>query len=148
MQDLGAGWSAHGSLSLQHTGNDRLPSSEQFFIGGEGSVRGYPVGTFSGDRGHTAIFELHHPLPAVGGEGQPELAASGYFFLDYGHVTPFRAPNSLQRSFDVLSSIGWGLNASLQKRFTARLAIAFPMNEMPAQLNRYQIYLHLAASLF
>ena len=111
-------------------------------------MRGYPVGTFSGDRGHTANFELRHPLPAVGGEGQPELAASGYFFLDYGHVTPFRAPNSLQRSFDVLSSIGWGLNASLQKRFTARLAIAFPMNEVPAQLNRYQIYLQLTASLF
>ena len=31
---------------------------------------------------------------------------------------------------------------------TAWLALAFPMNKVPAQLNRYQSYLQLTASLF
>ena len=42
------------SLAFQHRNGELLPSGEQFFIGGEGTVRGYPVGAYSGDQGYAA----------------------------------------------------------------------------------------------
>ena len=40
----------------------RLPSSEQFHMGGMGSVRGYAAGEFSGDSGVVAQAELRIPI--------------------------------------------------------------------------------------
>ena len=39
IRDLGGGFSARGSFSGQWSKQSLLPSSEQFFLGGEGSVR-------------------------------------------------------------------------------------------------------------
>jgi hemolysin activation/secretion protein len=47
--------------SALYTGN-RLPSSEQFQVGGMGSVRGYSAGEFSGDSGVAATAELRIPI--------------------------------------------------------------------------------------
>lgn len=146
--DLGR-WSARAAVSFQHSGDRLLPSSEQIFIGGEGSVRGYPVGVYSGDRGYIASMELHHPLGASGGgrEGS-ELAATGFVFADYGNVKPFRPPNTALRSYEELSSLGFGVNATLFRRVSARVTFAYALNDLPQESGRYMVHCQLVASLF
>jgi hemolysin activation/secretion protein len=143
VHDFGAAWSGRASLSFQHTSEDLLPSSEQFFIGGEGSVRGYPVGSYAGDQGYLANLELHHPLGSSG-----EVAATGFFFLDHGYVRPFRPPNSSLRAYERLSSVGWGLNAVVNKRVSLRLTYAYALNDLPLEPRRYQIHFQVVASAF
>ena len=147
-QELGRGLSAIGSIVFQHTDDDLLPSSEQFFIGGEYSVRGYPPGTFAGDQGYTINVEVHHPLYASGGEGSAGLGMTGFFFADSGYVKPFRPPNSVLRSYERLSSLGWGLNASIMKRVSTRLTFAYALNDLPLEPRRYEVHFQIAASLF
>ncbi|MDV7395641.1 ShlB/FhaC/HecB family hemolysin secretion/activation protein, partial [Arthrospira platensis SPKY1] len=43
-QNLSDDWSLRGGVSFQHARDKLLPSGEQMLIGGEYSVRGYPVG--------------------------------------------------------------------------------------------------------
>lgn len=143
--DLGSGWSFRGNLNFQHTSDDLLPSSEQFFIGGEYSVRGFPIGTFAGDQGYFVNLELHHPLDLRGGPG---LATTGFFFLDHGYVKPFRPPNSLLRDYEELSGIGWGLNAAIAKRVHSRVTFAYALNDLPLEPRRYVIHFQLVASVF
>src|SRR5690606_26184777 len=76
-QGLGAGLSLRSSVGGQWARDKNLPSGEQFFLGGEGSVRGYPVGAFSGDQGYTVNVELHHPLVNTT-LGTQTVAATGF----------------------------------------------------------------------
>lgn len=146
-RNLGNGLSFRGNLSWQSTSRVLLPSSEQFFIGGEGSVRGYPVGVFSGDTGHTLNLELHHPLIAAsadtGGSG-----ASGFFFLDYGQVRPFRPPSSSLGAYEALTGVGWGLHATMGKRMYAQLTMGYGLTRVPLEPQHYEISLRLVASMF
>lgn len=144
LQDLPAGWSLRASLNFQNSSNELLPSSEQFFIGGEYSVRGYPPGVFSGDQGYAAALELHHPIP-LEGEG---VAASGFVFVDKGYVKVFRPPNSVLRDHEELSGIGVGLIASLGRRVSARLTFGYALNTLPAQPRRYAVQVQLVAGLY
>ncbi|ACL03990.1 Polypeptide-transport-associated domain protein ShlB-type [Desulfatibacillum aliphaticivorans] len=50
----------HGQYSA-----DRVPSSEQIFLGGAGSVRGYDQAEFSGDTGYYVTTELRIPIPGT-----------------------------------------------------------------------------------
>lgn len=118
-------WSLIGSLSFQHSKKPLLPSSEQFVIGGEGTVRGYPVGTYAGDSGYTLSAELHHPLGNVSLGSSTQLATSGFIFIDYGYTRPYRPPGSTLRSYEQLTSSGVGINATLGKHITARLTLAY-----------------------
>lgn len=146
--DLGGGWSTQGVLNLQHSDDKLLPSSEQFYIGGEGSVRGYPVATYAGYRGYTLNLELHHPLFAGTAEGGAEAATSGFFFVDYGYVNPQRPPNTVLRSYEDLSSAGFGVNVTFMKRVYGRLTYAYAMNDVPLYPRRYVIHFQLVASIF
>ena len=148
--ELGRGWSARGNLSFQHSDDDLLPSSEQFFIGGEGSVRGYPVGVYSGDQGASLNLELHHPLAVVGRgtAGLPEIGLTGFFFFDHGLVKPFRPPNSQLGTYDRLSAAGWGINAAMHRHVSARVTFAYALNDLPFEPRRYEIHFQLVASMF
>jgi hemolysin activation/secretion protein len=141
--NLPRGWSLRANLSFQHTGDEFLPSSEQFFIGGEYSVRGYPSGTFGGDQGYVANVELHHPLGIDLGR---DAVGTGFFFLDHGHTRPFRPPNSLLRSYEELSSIGWGVNAVIRNRAYGRVTFAYALNNLPLEPRRYTIHFYLVGS--
>jgi hemolysin activation/secretion protein len=146
--ELGGGWSARGLLGFQHTGDKLVPPSEQIYIGGEGSVRGYPVAVFSGYRGTTVNLELHHPLFTADGGGEAQIATTGFFFADYGYVKPFRPPNSTLRGYEELSSIGWGINAFFAKRASARLAFGYALNDLPLEPRRYAVNLQVVVSVF
>jgi hemolysin activation/secretion protein len=147
LRDLDHGLSFHGALSWQSTRQVLLPSSEQFFIGGEGSVRGYPVGLYSGDTGQTVSLELHHPLLAASAE-TGGIGATGFFFVDYGRVKPFRPPHSSLDDSEALTGLGWGLNASLGKRVTARVTFGYGTSDVPMLARSYQTTIQLIGSVF
>lgn len=143
-------WSAMGSVSFQNTSHKLLPSSEQLIIGGEGSVRGYPVGTYSGETGYTATAELHHPVgTTILGDGVTPMVADGFFFVDYGHVRPFRPRNSTLKSYEQLSSVGWGLSAAIGKQTTARMTFSYALDRIPDEMpSRFSLLFQLVANIF
>lgn len=139
-------WSLQGSLNYQHSSHSPLPSGEQLQIGGEYSVRGYPVGAWSGDRGFIANLELHHPLGELAaGSALPPLRATGFFFVDHGRVTPQRAPNSAEPRHRQLGSAGWGVRATVGERVDARLTFARAFNDLPNADHRYELHFQLVA---
>lgn len=146
-REFGNGLSLRGNLTWQATHDVLLPPSEQIFIGGEGSVRGYPVGTYSGDKGQILNLELHHPLIAAGADGGG-LGATGFFFVDYGRVKPFRPPNSSLDDHDHLTGLGWGINASMGRKAYARLTFGYGPNQVPDHSRNYEITLQVVANLF
>jgi len=146
-RDLGRGLSLRGNLSWQSTQQQGLPSSEQFFIGGEGSVRGYTVGTFAGDTGQTLSLELHHPLKTWA-PGARELATTGFFFLDYGRVTPLLPPNSTLDPHPHLSGVGWGLIATFDKHVYGKITFGYGLTDVAGTPRHYDVLFQLVASVF
>ena len=143
-QYLSGGWAVRGSLSLQHTSSDVLPSSEQFFLGGEGSVRGYPVGSYSGDQGTLLSLELHHPITAQAAEGsERSFSATGFFFVDSGQVKLVLPPDSTQSSSQTLSSLGWGVNMLMGSHVSANVTLAYAMSKLPDEPRRYKLAFQL-----
>ena len=143
-QYLSGGWAVRGSLSLQHTSSNVVPSSEQFFLGGEGSVRGYPVGSFSGDQGTLLSLELHHPITAQAAEGSKRsFSATGFFFVDSGNVKLVLPPDSTQASSQTLSSLGWGVNMLMGSHFSANATLAYAMKKLPDEPRRYTVAIQL-----
>lgn len=144
VQDLSDGWSVQSNLAFQYTRDENLTSSEQFLIGGDNSVRGYQTGLFSGDKGLAASIELHHPLP------QPPVApvrTAGFLFLDYGATQPFR-PVGSTRGTDTLASYGWGVNANINDRVSARLTLGLPIRDRVQDPRNYYVHFQIVAQLF
>ena len=148
-QIIGEGWSALGVFSFQHTSDDLLPASEQFIIGGHGSVRGFPIGTYAGDNGMTVNAELHHPLGSKGAVAHPlHLATTGMFFVDFGRVSPYRPPGSVFPNHNAISSAGWGVNYTLGKRVYGRVIYGYAISGLTPDTSRSTVYFQLVAQLF
>jgi len=148
-RDLPKGFSLRVNYSAQASPQVLLPSSEQFFIGGEGSVRGYDVGTFSGDHGYTMNVELHHPLVATAGEGSSQgMQATGFFFADYGKTYPFRPPNTGLRPYEQISSVGWGVNVAFGSHWYGRITLAYGLTDLPQMPRPYSVLFQAVASAF
>ena len=146
-QNLSEDWSLRGGVSFQHARDKLLPSSEQMLIGGEYSVRGYPVGTYAGDSGITLNLELHHPMRdfQIGASSRP-VSASGFFFVDHGRVKPFRAPGGTLPAVEKLTGIGWGMNAAIGQNITARLTLARGLDRVQNVSRRNEVHFQLVAS--
>lgn len=128
------------SISWQHTNDELLPSSEQFLLGGEGSVRGYLPGVLGGDNGYSVNLEVHHPMVVHEGEG-PGWRAGGFFFFDYGAVRPFRAPADPRPDSEAISSLGWGVSIEDAKRFSLRATFGVQRRENPEDTQGYRLHL-------
>jgi hypothetical protein len=100
--------SAIGSVVCFSTRRRSAPLKRAILHRGEYSVRGYRPGTFAETRGYTVNVEVHHPLYVSSGEGRP-TGDDRILLFDHGYVKPFRPPNSLLRSYERRSSVGWGL---------------------------------------
>lgn len=146
-RDLGNKLSVRGNLWWQSTKQVLLPSSEQFFIGGEGSVRGYPMGVYSGDTGQALNLELHHPLLTASAD-TGGLGATGFFFADYGRVKPYRAPNSSLAPHEALTGVGWGVHAAVGKTVYAKLTFGYGATRVPNQPRNYEVALQFVVSAF
>ena len=146
-QNLADGWSVRGGLNVQHSPNRLVPSSEQFMIGGEYTVRGYPMGSYAGDRGFVANLELHQPVQTLHIQpGVPPLSLSGFVFADHGQVTPYRPPGSTLSKHDRLASAGFGVNASLGEHISSRLTFGYGFNRVDNESRRHQVHFQLMAS--
>jgi hemolysin activation/secretion protein len=138
----GDGYSFQGGLTWQSTSDEALPSSELFFIGGQGSVRGYVNGAYSGDTGRVVNLELRHPITSWV-MGSHKVTASGVFHLDDGYVEPFRPPNSSFSDSEHITGIGWGLNLYFDRSVQANLMYTYGLSDAPEALQddafRFQV---------
>jgi len=107
-----------------------LDSSEQFFLGGPNTVRGYDVGELTGAQGNLVTIEFRHHL---------ELSWPGAWqvsgFVDSGHVEPYKTtfvpgPNSAR-----MNSAGLGLNWNGPNNWLVSASISVPVGNTPALLN-------------
>ena len=107
-----------------------LDSSEQFFLGGPNTVRGYDVGELTGAQGNLVTIEFRHHL---------ELSWPGAWqvsgFVDSGHVEPYKTtfvpgPNSAR-----MNSAGLGLNWNGPNDWLVSASISVPVGNTPALLN-------------
>jgi hemolysin activation/secretion protein len=126
----------NASLNMQFASVRQLPASEQIVIGGEGTVRGFSSGLFSGDRGHVLNLELHRKLEMP---AQSPVAASVFGFWDMGNVQPFRPPSNTRDS-DELQSIGAGLNFAYGSRATARITVGVPLRRPVEEPRDYRVH--------
>lgn len=143
VQNLGDGWSIQGKVSFQATRDVLLPSSEQFLIGGEGTVRGYQTGLYSGDTGRVVSAELHHPLPFSFSNAK----LSGYFFVDHGITKPYR-PVGSNLGADEINGAGYGLNLTVGKQISAKVSLGLPLRERPEEKRNYYITAQVMVAVF
>lgn len=145
--DCRNGLALQGSLSWQSTNDHSLPSSELFFVGGEGSVRGYAVGAYSGDTGYLVNLELRHPIRTWITE-KHKVVTTGTLYLDDGRVSPFRPPNSSLPKQEHITGIGWSLNAFIDRSFQARLAYGHAVKSVTKDLEDNALRFQLVYSFF
>lgn len=146
-QSLPEDWSLRGSGIFQYTGDAFLPSSEQFFVGGDGAVRGYSNGLYGGNRGYVLSGELHRPLWG----GNPELAdgtgVSGFLYTDYGTTQPPRPSGSTLGSI-TLWSAGGGVLFSYSRWLSGRLTLAYLIKDRPEEDSRLKLLFTIVATAF
>ena len=113
------------SVSGQIT-NKNLHPAEKFSIGGENTVRAFPVGELVGDQGYTATTELRYAIPGLK-IGKLDVVST--LFYDYGQVTQ-NHDNSLIKTSNnkrTISGYGLGLNLGYGDDALIKLAIAWPL---------------------
>lgn len=113
-----------------------LVVSEQFALGGNDSVRGYPPFEFMGDRGYTATLEARFKLPFLEGSGDPfegNVSAFDIFqiaaFIDTGEMKRETALIS-ERHAQVLTGGGFGVRVDYPGTFSLRFDVAWPLTEI------------------
>jgi hemolysin activation/secretion protein len=111
------------ALSTQLAGQytDRgLFSSEQIFIGGASTVRGFAEGLLSGDRGVMVRNEVQYNVSTLSWSGAP-VRLQAFAFFDSGSVELIAA-----NKWQSLASTGIGLRGS-GKRLSAELVLGKPL---------------------
>ncbi|GLQ99727.1 ShlB/FhaC/HecB family hemolysin secretion/activation protein [Dyella mobilis] len=119
----------YAGFSAQHA-NKNLDTSEQFYLGGPTSVRGYDVGVISGAQGNLATFEYRHDFTFSMLPGPWQASA----FVDSGRVQQYKitfypGPNSAR-----LNSVGLGLHWAASHDWIVSTSIAKPFGNHPKLL--------------
>jgi hemolysin activation/secretion protein len=122
--NLSQDWSVNGVFNWQYAWESLLPPSEQIQLGGEGSVRGFDPGVFSGDRGWVSNLELQRQIRFA---SNPNWHIGLVAFVDHGEVKPYRPQND-ERNVDTLTSLGLGVNIGWKDRGQLRLTVGKPIN--------------------
>lgn len=117
---------------------DKLPSAEQFQLGGINTVRGYPQGEYLGDYGVVASGELSFPLYGLPkGLKLPGDKASLYdttrlvSFYDFGHSS-LKGPLPGEGASKTVQGAGLGLRMRLYDRINAQVEYAWPLADAPS----------------
>jgi len=114
-----------GAAQLSST---RLVAPEQFIVGGQGSVRGYPLGELAGDSGFSTTLELRWngpgiaERPAFGGKTWADVLQL-FAFIDYGGVW-IRAPSVGQRRVEDITGTGGGVRFIVPDRLQVTVELA------------------------
>lgn len=106
--------------------NDNLDSSEQFLLGGAGSVRGYEVGSVAGASGYLLTLELRRDLAWFDG-----ASTEGVVFLDSGEARINPKPWTSDPNRARLTAAGIGLNWRGPRQWTASVQVAGRIGDAP-----------------
>lgn len=122
--------------SAQYTAYN-LVASEQFQIGGPGSVRGYPPAEHSGDKGYYTALELSLPFYFLSQEARVPFSEEKWYdalrlvlFYDWATVRLNRIePGEKHRTLK-----GWGTGVRLNVRddLACRVEVGFPLGVKPS----------------
>ncbi|WP_442679043.1 ShlB/FhaC/HecB family hemolysin secretion/activation protein [Sphingomonas sp. ASY06-1R] len=120
---IGKSWILRMNGSAQFT-SDRLPSTEQFTLGGDEFGRAYETALISGDTGYGVSGELaFHPVKVP-----PILSGSEvYMFVDRGSVR-YRSRNGFAASRSHLGSWGGGARIAMINRAIIQVEAAHGFN--------------------
>lgn len=115
----------------------KLTPQEELFLGGAGSVRGYPEGDYLGDQGILFNFEYLIPLHFIPkdwkfpGSGEPLWKETKFvFFYDLGYAR-LRGASHLETPKRLLSGIGAGIRIRLSKYLYGRFEVAHVLGQEP-----------------
>jgi len=109
------------------TASKNLDTSEQFYLGGPDSVRGYDVGVLSGSRGYLATFEYRHDATFQNLPGIWQFSA----FVDTGWVQQYKDPFVPGPNTGQLSSAGFGAQWNGPYKLLVSASVAFPFGRTP-----------------
>ena len=111
-----------------------LVSPEQYIVGGPGTVRGYPVAQFSGDRGYALTGEFRWNAPGFG--DKPAFLGKKwgdilqfYLFIDHGGANLI-SPLEGQTRSQTITGTGIGVQIAIPDNFLLKLEYAKPMNNV------------------
>ncbi len=115
--------------------NYNLVAGEQFQIGGPGSVRGYPIAEYAGDRGLYSSVEWSFPPYFLGRNMKvPFMKNRTIFdsvrvvtFYDWGNIR-INKTTAGEKETRTLRSAGFGFRLNLGENFFARIEIGYPLN--------------------
>lgn len=108
-----------------------LVSPEQYIVGGQGTVRGYPVAQFAGDRGYAVTLEFRWNAPGFG--DKPAFLGKKwgdilqfYGFIDNGQANLI-SPQPGQPRRQTLTGAGMGAQIAVPENFLLKLEWAKPV---------------------
>ncbi|WP_232821034.1 ShlB/FhaC/HecB family hemolysin secretion/activation protein [Dyella sp. C11] len=107
--------------------NKNLDSSEQFFLGGPDSVRGYDVGVIAGTIGSLATVEYRHDQVFSFAPGVWQFTA----FFDSGRVQIYNTPIVPGTNSARLDSVGLGANWTATHGWHLAASVAKPVSGTP-----------------
>lgn len=125
-QGLTDSMSLYVALSGQYS-HRNLDTSQQFVLGGPGSVRGYEVDTLAGSSGYLATLELRRNLPLPAGMWQ------GSLFVDHGGlwIDPERWVGQSGPNHADITGAGVGVDWTGPAQWVASLQLATPIGGTP-----------------
>ncbi len=138
----------HASLKTHfQLPTEKLSSSEELYLGGANTVRGYPEGDYLGDAGY--LINLEYFIPTFFLPGEWKLPYSNIpiqkqveivTFLDeaYGHL---RGPSSREVESRHLAGVGAGLRIKLYRNLYGRVEWGFAVGAHPlTESNRHEFH--------
>jgi hemolysin activation/secretion protein len=107
--------------------NKNLDTSEQFYLGGPNTVRGYDVGVVSGAEGNLATIEYRHDFTfsLMPGPWQASI------FADSGHIEAYKNPFLPGTNTARLNSVGVGLHWTAPNEWLLSTSLAKPIGNTP-----------------
>ncbi len=115
-------------------GSTSLVVPEQYIVGGQGTVRGYPVAQFSGDRGYALTGEFRWNAPGFAersaflGKRWGDILQC-YAFVDHGGANLIHPPEGQTKS-QTITGAGVGAQLVIPDNFLLKLEYAKPMNNV------------------
>jgi hemolysin activation/secretion protein len=111
----------------QQWANKNLDTSEQFYLGGPNTVRGYDVGALAGTQGNLFTAEFRHDfsVPNIAGRWQVAL------FADTGRVQVYKDAFAEGHNSGHMSSAGLGLHWAGPSNWSFNASAAKPIGNTP-----------------
>lgn len=135
-----------GSMQLS---NYNLPSSEQFFIGGPTTVRGYPNSEHGGDKGFNVQTELYYPIYCIPKEWKIPYtettlyeALRGVVFFDWGFVSVNNVLAGEEKR-NSLYSVGPALRFTIPNRLSVSFDYGFQLAQQSSDGSKSRGYVEV-----